>query len=181
MAQGTELPTARDTSLMALGRADFFILFILYVLVLVVAGARLAIVTLCAASSQIQELQIWEILSCSALCGSAIFYSRKLYKAGINQEYDFSPEGFTIARISTIAYFIIRLPTSIAFSLIAYALWRLSVDLAGDAEFSPGSSSRYVFVVMGFFAGFSAGKFMAHFEKDGFNIAARWSTNNDQR
>ncbi|QDB99782.1 hypothetical protein [Mesorhizobium sp. 8] len=164
----------RDPSLMALGRLDAFLLFAFYLAGLLWSGYRLFPLLAAPAQDSLKELMIIEVLSLSALAGSAIFYARKLYKAGINQIYNFSPDGITVNRLSTIAYFILRIPTAIAISLVLYGIWRISIDLAVQNEFSASkSSSRYLFLVMGFFSGFSSGRIITYFETEGLRFATR--------
>ena len=79
----------------------------------------------------------------------------------------------TIPRISTIAFFIIRLPAAVVLSIIIYALWRLTLEMSVGPSSSTSGSAKYLFIVMGFFTGFSAGKVLTYFEKEGFSIAVK--------
>ncbi|QKD04264.1 hypothetical protein [Mesorhizobium loti] len=172
----------RDLSLMALGRLDAFLLFVFYLASLGWAGYRLIPILVNADQGVLPELMIIEILSFSALVGSAIFYARKLYKAGINGTYDFSPDGMSVNRLSTIAYFIIRIPTAVVISIVLYGIWRISIDLAIQNDFSAGkTSSRYLFLVMGFFSGFSSGRIITYFETEGLRFATRPGETNGKR
>ncbi|BAV45369.1 Uncharacterized protein MLTONO_0466 [Mesorhizobium loti] len=164
----------RDLSLMALGKFDALLLFVFYLASLGWAGYGLIPILVNADQGVLPELLIIEILSFSALAGAAIFYARKLYKAGINGSYDFSPAGLSVSRLSTIAYFIIRIPTAIIVSIVIYGIWRISIDLAIQNDFSAGkTSSRYLFLVMGFFSGFSSGRIITYFETEGLRFATR--------
>lgn len=172
----------RDLSLMALGRFDALFLFLLYLICLLWAGYRLIPLLVSIGQEALTDLTIIEILGFSALAGSAIFYARKLYKAGINGSYDFSPQGLTVNRLSTIAYFILRIPTAIAISLVLYGIWRISIDLAIQNDFNASKeSSRYLFLVMGFFAGFSSGRIITYFESEGMRFATRPGEINGKR
>ncbi|MBB6307331.1 hypothetical protein [Xanthobacter tagetidis] len=162
----------RDTSLMCMGRLDALALFIFYMLILCYSIYYLIPAISEGSTSPINsELDGVYVLVFSSFCGSTIFYSRKLYKAGINYEYNFHPDGFTIERISTIAFFILRIPSSAIFSIILYAIWRLTISVSGENSFQFTTSLKYLLISMGFFSGFSAGRIIAYFEKDGFSLA----------
>lgn len=162
----------RDTSLMCLGQSDVIVLFSLYIIALC-ASISLLILQVSIQDPAItpNEIDMMYILSYSSICGASIFYSRKLYKAGINKEYDFNPDGLSVGRLSTIAYFIIRIPASIIFSIVIYAMWRLSISVSAQSSFEAGGGIKYFLLTMGFFTGFSAGRVVSYFEADAFSLA----------
>ncbi|MFG1182304.1 hypothetical protein [Xanthobacter versatilis] len=169
--QDSEEKLNRDQSLMCLGRHDAVALFLLYFVTLCLGLYYL--ITLMVKINEINipdEYHIVSILITSSLCGSSIFYARKLYKAGINNDYNFYPSEFNVSRISTIAFFIIRIPTACIFSIVIYSLWRLTLSISINEPFKASSSSMYLFVSMGFFSGFSAGKIVSYFERDGIHL-----------
>lgn len=162
---------SRNNSLMQLGKNDVIFLFFIYFMILVYSSYDLSThLPLGDLSENLSESAIFKILISSSLGGSAIYYGRKLYKAGINGKYQFNPQGFTIERISTFAYFLMRIPLAVLLSIIIYCIWRVSLELAVSPKFSSEQSSKYLFVIIGFFAGFSAGKFISQFERDGPNL-----------
>lgn len=165
-------PSQRDNSLMSMGKPEAAILFCLYFAALVWATYKLANeLIFLSEGAVLSEKSIIKILVLSSLAGSSVFYARKLYKAGINSSYNFTPHSMSISRISTFAYFVLRIPASAIFSLILYGLWRMSMDLSVNTDFKAEQASRYLFLVMGFFAGFSSGKFITYFERDGMTLA----------
>lgn len=172
--------TGRDSSLMEIGLFECISLFAIFFVTISISAYLIARLFINIGSNPPSDGDIIYVLSLSSLSGSSIFYARKLYKAGINQSYNFNPTGLTVRRASTLAYFIIRLPTSILFSLLIYALWRLSIDIAIKSKFEAGSSPLYLFLVMGFFSGFSSGKFITYFERDGMKLARTGGADNEQ-
>lgn len=159
--------TIRDRHLMALRVKDVVFLFAFYFIVLVIGTAISVNCLVNIDGMKINSLTIYSLLCSASLIGSSIFFARKLYKAGINEDYNFEPSGFTLARVSTLAYFIFRVPISASFALVTFSLWRLS--LAGtplpstvlDGEF------KFVLIVIGFFSGFSAGRLLTSFDERG--------------
>ncbi|MCR6672731.1 hypothetical protein [Devosia ginsengisoli] len=162
----------RDPSKMALGMMEVCLLFGFYGLAIIVSGYLLVESMLSLdVPDKITETATVFLLMQSAVCGASIYYARKLYKAGINQEYNFRVSGLDVSRISTLAYYVIRVPVSALVALVVFALWHLSVNLASEGTVTTAISSKYLFLVMGFFSGFSAGKFIEFFEKEGFRLA----------
>jgi hypothetical protein len=173
---------ARDQSIMELGRLDAVVLFVVYAGTLVWSGYQLSGLLIgLPPQVPLTEVAIIKILCWSALSGASIAYARKLYKAGINNAYHFMPDAFTVSRISTIAYFAMRLPASVIIALVLYAIWRISLDFALKADFEASQSARYLFVVMGFFSGFSSGRFITYFENDGWKLANGGGGSSDKR
>jgi len=170
----------RDPAKMALGMLEVCALFGFYGIAIVLSGCFLVENMLSLdAPEKITETATVYLLMQSAVCGACIYYARKLYKAGINQEYNFKVSGLDVARISTLAYYVIRVPVSALIALIVFALWHLSVNLASEVTVTNTISSKYLFLVMGFFSGFSAGKFIEFFEKEGFRLARNAQQSDD--
>ena len=169
----------RDMSLMSLGFFETLCLFLLYAASMVLSVHHIfKVLTGLNASEIMSEAQILGLLGASAVGGASIAYARKLYKAGINEDYNFSPVKWTVPRLATAAFYVLRLPISVIISLVLYGLWRLSIEIAQGSQFSPSPSSQYLFIVMGFFAGFSAGRFLEYFERDGVRLS---QSNVDQK
>lgn len=155
-----------DYSLMALHKGDLFAILALYTVLLLLSVYALCIEII----NSINNVQfdakstIYTILS-SSLCGSAIFYSRKAYKAAINRSYKFLENNeITPERIGTIAFFLLRPLFGVAFALVTYSIWKASVSATVTGGTSP-SDIIFVTIPIGFFSGFSAGKIIEQFEE----------------
>lgn len=153
---------------MSLGRLEFTVLFVCYGLALVYSVYRLfGLLIVDFPSSGLNEAFSLSVLSYAALAGASIYYSRKLYKAGINRLYATSGQRFSVERISTAAYYLMRIPASVLIALVVYSAWRLSVDVASASEYVASGKAPYLYLLMGFFSGFSAGQFIERFEREG--------------
>lgn len=172
MSEATEndSPKGRDMTLMALGKTEITILFAAYAAALVYSINKIYMIFLSGEDVSPQSISQFHILVYSALAGASSFYSRKLYKAGINGDYTFGGGGY-VKRISTFSYFILRLPVSVVFAFILYSIWRLSIDISSTGPYVASDKAKYVYLLIGFFSGFSSGRILEHFEKSGFQIA----------
>lgn len=180
MEQGEPNGSERDRSLMEIGFVDTLLLLSLFIILTAVSGWLISDILINKNASELNEEIIVYTLCVSSVAGSSIYYARKLYKAGINDDYNFQPDGFSIARISTIAYFLLRIPISLIISLIVYALWRLSISFTIEPKFETAKSNLYLFFLIGFLSGFSAGKLLTYFERDGLNLL-KGKPDNEQR
>jgi hypothetical protein len=161
-------PSSRDASKMSLGRLEFACLFLCYALALIYSVYCLFHLLAPESShTDVTEPFSLSVLSYAALAGASIYYSRKLYKAGINRSYATGDHRLSIERISTTAYYLIRIPASVLIALVVYSAWRLSVDVASANEYVASGKAPYLYLLMGFFSGFSAGRFIERFEREG--------------
>jgi len=159
-----------DVSLMSLHVADTLALLIYYAALLGTSSFLLIceIVKNTGTAGSTQENAVITLLSAS-LCGSTIFYSRKLYKALINKSYDFLEKNvLTPPRVGTIFFFLLRPAFGAVFSIVVFSLWRASVQASTG---STSTAQDYIFIIIpiGFFAGFSAGKLLEQFESRSVN------------
>lgn len=156
---------------MSLGKMEMTILLAIYAAVLIYSTYCLFGIFSNEQGSEGNSPSSLLILVYAALSGASAFYSRKLYKAGINGDYSFEPNREYIKRLSTFSYFILRLPLSVIFALILYSVWRLSIDVASEVPYAASDKAKYVYLLIGFFSGFSSGRIIEHFERSGFQIA----------
>jgi glucan phosphoethanolaminetransferase (alkaline phosphatase superfamily) len=114
----------------------------------------------------------------SSLIGAGLYYSRKLYKACINQDMLFpQSETDSIRQLGVTFYYISRPIYAACLSLI------VCVALRSGAEFiSPGGelNEKYPYLVMliGFFVGYSSSDFIDDLESKGKNIVGGIIKNN---
>lgn len=154
-----------DLSLMRLHVGDVIGLFIYYLILLI--AATLFLLSKILTSTESTAMTQFDAIACvisASICGATIFYSRKLYKASINNSYEFLPNNeISPSRIGTIFFFILRPIFGAVFSMVVYALWRASVHASTEGG---GTPREFIFVVIpiGFFAGFSAGRLIEQFE-----------------
>ncbi len=155
-----------DLSLMTLTRNDVIFIFIYYLLILILASTLVFWqIIFSYSSSDITIVENMIALSSSAACGSTIYYSRKLYKASINGDYKFvADDGTGVARVGTIAFFVLRPMFGIILSLISYCLWKASINVAVA---NPSEKSNFIYIVtlIGFFSGFSVGRLIEQFQE----------------
>lgn len=157
---------------MALGKVDVTLLFVVYAAALIYSTNQ--IFHLIASSTDVgqsSENYALHVLAMASIAGVSVYYSRKLYKAGINASYNFNPKGLYIQRVSTVAYFLMRIPIAVVFSVVIYASWRISLDIASQSDFIASNNAKYFYLVMGFFSGFSAGRFISYFEQNGLKLS----------
>jgi hypothetical protein len=99
-----------------------------------------------------------------AFVGAAIYNSRKLYKACINDEYSFS-NGAPQRLIGTIFFFVLRPLTAAVLSAVTFMIWQVSIisSVHGFSGFS--LSHFYLAGILGFSVGFLAGKVLSKVEE----------------
>ena len=108
---------------------------------------------------------------CMSMVGSSIYYVRKLYKASINDTYTFTGEGSSsvpknvgLQRVGTLAFFIFRPVFGVAFAVVVYSLWRLSLSASGGHDIKLTEGFMYTTVSLGFISGFLAGRLLTMLE-----------------
>lgn len=155
-----------DLSLMSLSKNDVIFIFIYYSCLMLVSSVSIfRQIVMSYNSSEIGILENMIALSSSAACGSTIYYSRKLYKASINGDYRFIENGNSdVARVGTIAFFILRPIFGIVLSLISYCIWKASINVAVA---NPSEKGNFIYIVtlIGFFSGFSVGRLIEQFQE----------------
>lgn len=104
----------------------------------------------------------------TALCGSAIFYLRKLYKSSININ---SEGSFTnieqISGMGYYAYFFLRPWFAIVFSILIHIVLKSGIHVITLPETQLSEGFIYLSLILSFFAGFSAGDAITLLESRG--------------
>lgn len=162
---------SRDFKQMHLAIADVVGLLIAY-LILLLIGLGVVIRALVEHAQTAPNAGL-AILYCAAmsLVGSGIFYVRKLYKAMINESYTLIQESWAeqssqtkLKRLGTLAFFLFRPIFGVAFSVLVYSLWRLSLSASGTNEVQPTLGFLYTTISLGFVSGFLAGRMLGMLE-----------------
>jgi len=113
------------------------------------------------------------VVYCGAmsLVGASIFYTRKLYKAIISDSYTLvtqpfvdQPPAVRLKRLGTFAFYIFRPVFGVAFAIMVYSIWRLSLSASGADQASPTKGFLYTTIAMGFLSGFLAGRILGMLE-----------------
>lgn len=161
--------TDHDFKQMHLKAGDVKTLFGLYLLFLA-AGLSIVVIAVIKYHAGAGDVKN-AILYCMAmsLVGSSVYYVRKLYKALINESYTFiddvdHPLNVRMRRIGTVAFFIFRPVFGVAFAVVIFALWRLSLSAAGTQEAAPTLGFLFTTIVLGFVSGFLAGRILSMLE-----------------
>jgi hypothetical protein len=101
-----------------------------------------------------------------ALIGSTTYYIRKIYKASISKNIDFSPDSADrMVRFGTMAYFLMRPLFSCGFVIMSYLFLVSGLNVLIEGDATPSLSFLYLNMVLGFFVGFKAGDFLPFLEK----------------
>ncbi|MER8651180.1 hypothetical protein [Mesorhizobium sp. M0586] len=112
-------------------------------------------------------LPLYVAISMSAL-GSSIFYSRKLYKACIDDSYSFKPEnGASFQYVGTFMFFLLRPIFAIGLSMCSFFVWKVALLASLETPSKFSDSHIYISGALGFFAGFLAGRLIDRFEETG--------------
>lgn len=155
----------RDMSVMSLHFTDTLCLLLYYTLILTSSVGYLVYCFL--KSDQfplVDQFSAIKIVLASSFSGSTIFYSRKLYKAAISGSFNFLQSNlFTVSRLGTIFYFLLRPLFGSVFSIVVYSIWRSSVQVSTQGGATP-NELIFLVIPIGFFAGFSAGRVLEQFE-----------------
>lgn len=131
-------------------------------------SASLSIFYQIISSHNVTELSMLDnmlALASSATCGSTIYYSRKLYKASINNDYNIIQDNkMTASRVGTIAFFILRPAFGVILALVSYCIWKASINVAVE---NPSEKGNFIYIVtlIGFFSGFSVGRLIEQFQE----------------
>ena len=161
----------RDFKKMHLTLGDVKLLLAAY-LILLIAGLAVC-GTAMIRNSDVATSDGKFVIYCAAMSivGSSIFYVRKLYKALINDSYTFIittasdyPIDARTKRIGTLAYFVFRPIFGMAFSIVVYSLWRLSLSASGVEGVKPSAGFLYTTISLGFISGFLAGRLLTMLE-----------------
>ncbi|MGE9313294.1 hypothetical protein ACLOAU_16715 [Niabella sp. CJ426] len=153
------------------GRANFLLFYLLFITG--ISASMLAVVLI----EEINFLKKLSIFSTSillaifsALVGAGIYYSRKLYKACINQDMLIPlTETDRIRQLGVTVYYVSRPIYAACLSII------VCVALRSGAEFiSTGGTLNekfpYLIILIGFFVGYSSSEFIDDLELKGKNI-----------
>ena len=161
----------RDFKRMYLRVGDVKLLFVIY-LALMLLGLIVVILAV-AGVANIGANANKAIIYCASMSftGTGIFYSRKLYKALINNAYTFSNLSedasqidLQLRRLGTISYFVIRPIFGVAFSVVVYSVWRLSLFASGAQDVRVTEGFLYTTIALGFISGFLAGRLLTMLE-----------------
>lgn len=166
----------RDMKLLLLSSFDANLILLCYALI-IIFGVYIASIYAVQYSLSEDKEKIALITGLSmSVVGSAVFYTRKLYQACINDTYTFVhtkktelPSNLRIRRKGTIAYFIMRPLFGMAFSIVIYAFWRLSIAASDEIPLKPSAGFLYTTITLGFLSGFSAGRMLKLLEGYGAN------------
>lgn len=165
--RGMDTEAQRDPKRMFLSAVDAVVLLVVYLLAMVF-GLIVVIRALLIQepSSPAANLAVFYCASMS-LVGTSVFYVRKLYKALINDTYSFGVEeagaqfgGVSLRRLGTISYFVFRPLFGVAFSVVVYSLWRLSLSASGIAQAKLTEGFLFTTISLGFLSGFLAGRLL---------------------
>ena len=161
----------RDTKLLLLKNSDANWILLIY-FAIIVCGIYVSVYNLIDYSTTTHKEQtaLAAGLAMSAVGGS-VFYTRKLYQACINSTYTFvsvsnselsSKDRFR--RKGSLAFFLMRPVFGVAFSVVVYAFWRLSIAASDESPLTPSAGFLYTTITLGFLSGFSAGKMLTLLE-----------------
>lgn len=151
----------QDQKLMALGPKSATFIFIVY-LAIMATSAAYAFTGFTSAGPPEEHFAVKFCIALSLL-GATVFYSRKLYKACINNSYNFE-SGSAVQMIGTLFYFLLRPAFAASFAWITHMIWEASI-VASVNTFSEFSSTHiYLSGVLGFFVGFLAGRVLSRME-----------------
>lgn len=166
-----EEATDRDPKKMYLTSNDVITLFIIYLIAMVVGLYIVVMAILSDIDPAAKANGAITYCICMSMVGTSVFYVRKLYKAAINDTYTFSTvsedgkkEAVRLRRAGTLAFFIFRPLFGIAFSVVVYSLWRLSLSASGSADAKLTEGFLYTTLSLGFISGFLAGRLLTMFE-----------------
>lgn len=98
-----------------------------------------------------------------SIAGSAIYNFRKLYKAAINDDYDFNTMNTSISQIATIFFFLFRPIFSLVFALIVLFIWMSTIDFSTDETYLFNGESIYLVAIIGFAVGYNLGRLIERF------------------
>ena len=107
-----------------------------------------------------------------SLIGSTIYYSRKLYKSCIKDLIS-EPNNNDNLTLGVLFYFILRPIFAVAFSLLTILLIKCSVNVVTVKETQLNEGFIYLSLVLSFFSGLSAGKYITGLENKGENIIGK--------
>ena len=156
----------RDAKRLQLHRNAVVGIFIYYAFILI---AGVAISLFLSRSLQERNLTIdAPILSLAmALVGASLTYSRKLYKACIEEDYSFNETAvWDVRTIGTLAFFAFRPLFGVGFAIFVYFLWKAAL-LASVDKADLTQSHFYIAGALGFFSGFLTGRLIERFEDKG--------------
>lgn len=113
-----------------------------------------------------QSIHHFELSLAMSIVGCSIFYSRKLYKACISDEYSFEGTN-SVQSAGTIFFFLLRPLFALAFAILVQILWDASVisSVKSFEEFS--TTHFYLSSALGFFVGFLTGRIVNIVEENG--------------
>lgn len=153
-----------NQKLMALGPRSSVAIFLFYLTLMIISAIYSFNLTISPAPAQDQAPLKFSLgLS---MIGATIFYSRKLYKACINDSYNFVA-GTSIQSIGTFFFFILRPFFALAFAWITQMLWEASI-ISSVSNFEKFSTTHlYISGVLGFFVGFLTGRVLTRMEAVG--------------
>lgn len=163
--------TSRDSKRMHLSVSDVKALLAVY-LVFLVLGLLIVVSAIVNHSVDSPDPGTAVIYcACMSLVGTSIYYTRKLYKALINDDYTFTSDfpleistEIRLKRIGTLAFFVFRPLFGVAFSVLVYVLWRLSLSASGAEEVKPTTGFFFTTLSLGFVSGFLAGRLLTMLE-----------------
>jgi hypothetical protein len=105
-----------------------------------------------------------------ALCGSSIFYTRKLYKISFNPDILDTTSNEYKFILATFIYFIARPIFSIAFSLILFIGVKSGTIMISQNDIDFNERFIYLMMFISFFVGFSSGSFIKKLESKSSSI-----------
>ncbi|RXF73306.1 hypothetical protein [Hansschlegelia zhihuaiae] len=166
----------RDRTLIILGYSDVIFLFFYYLIIIIIgSGISILFITRTHTPDSLEFNALIAAFS-MASAGAAVFNTRRLYRACINESFSFKTRSEmrlldedSLRRIGSIAFFIFRPAFGAAFSLVIYAMWRLSIAASVSQEITPASGFLYITLALGFLSGFLAGRVLTILEGQGLD------------
>lgn len=153
-----------DQKLMALGPKSAVAILLSYLAIMI--AASIYSFNLFSSPASEQDQDALKFCVSLALIGATIFYSRKLYKACINDSYNFT-SGASIQTIGTFFFFILRPAFAGAFAWVTHMIWEASI-ISSVINFTQFSTTHlYLSGILGFFVGFLTGRVLARMEAVG--------------
>jgi hypothetical protein len=146
-------------------------LFVWYA-ALIVAGLGLSVLVML---GELTRLDAWPILGkavvgsfgISAL-GSAVFYSRKLYKHSIRPDISAPVSAEEkIRQVGIFMYFFLRPLFGLCFAFLIVLFLKVSIAIVAVRDDTLNNGFIYLTMLLSFFAGFSAGDILAVLEQVG--------------
>lgn len=163
------MASERDYKRIRLSKAAVIFLFVYYLTISITTFYLSVKIVIGTSFFAEKTLPLYLCLFMAAV-GACIFYSRKLYKACIDDAYNFSTStGTSFQSIGSFMFFLLRPIFALGLALCVFLAWKaaLIASLSSPAEFS--ESHLYISGAIGFFVGFLAGRVIERLEDNGLH------------